>query len=222
VAVALLDDEPLLKLDLMIPRWGPWHADAMLEGTVAPVVGSSVSLVVGGVSRAGTVKRSGAPYGQVRCRIVGGAGKLGALCQPKDYGQVTAMAVGRDILDQVGETVGDLSPLSAVVLPQWQLLQETAGEALQRVFRQAPGLDLWCERSGALSARQTTWTRSVGALWRGILPQERGAVLFADSGEIEPGVRVTTLHGDFDIERAQYVLDPNDERSALRLSIWYR
>lgn len=206
----------------MIPRWGLWHADAQLEGTAAPAVGSRVSLVVGGVSRSGTVTRSGDPYGQARCRIVAGNNGLETKeLKPRDYGQVTAAQIVADILADSGETTGDLSALNGIVTAQWQRSRERAWQALQYAMRQAPGLDVWVEHDGRVSVRETAWTMSVNALWRGIIPQEKGIVLFGDTGDIEPGVRIVTLQGNFDVERVQYVLDPDDDRSALKINAWY-
>lgn len=223
MAVALLDDKVLLRLDLTIPKWGLWTCDAQLEDVSAVADGKRVVLDVGGVKRTGTVKRSGAPYGQPRCRVVGGAGKLDAVIAAKDYGQVTLYSVVGDILRAAGETVGDLSPLLFVIVPQWQRVQERAWQALQRAMRQVPDLDLWCERSGSISVRKTVWTRTVSAYaeYRGIMPQEKHLVLFSDSADVEPGVKVRTAQGDYDAERVQYVLDPDDDRSALRGNVWY-
>lgn len=226
MAIATLDDDNLLRLDLMIPRWGLWHTDAQLEGTAAPAVGQGVTLTVGGVARAGTVTRSGSPYGQTRCRIVGGSGGLESeILDAKDYGQVTLAMIVRDILSAAGESLGVLTPLDAIIAPQWQRVRERAWQALQRALRQAPDLDLWCERDGRISVRNTVWSdaTSVNAYtdYRGVIPQEKGVVLFGNTGDIEPGVRVVTLQGSFDLERVQYILNPDDDRSALRVNGWY-
>ena len=224
MAIGTLNGEALITCDFVQARWGLWHADVLLQGEVAPSEGAAVMLTLGTVERSGTVINAGQPYGQARCRIVGGKGKLqaGALLTPSDYSQVGLDVIARDILTQAGETPGDLTPLASTVVEQWQLCQETAWEALQRVFRARPDLDLWCERNGSLSARSVTWTQTISTEdVRGLKPQERQLVLMIDDSNIEPGVVVSTVYGNFRCERVQYELDPGDTRSSLTARLWY-
>ncbi len=222
MSLVTLDGAAVLRLDLIIPQWGPHHSDVQLEGSVAPAVGARVSLNVAGTSRVGTVIRAGAPYQQPRVRVVGGAGKLDTVIEPKDYGQTTLAAVVSDILTMAGETVGNLDALQAVVVQQYQLVQQRAWNALQSALGLAKTLNLWCEHDGSFSVRETVWTQSVGALWRGVVPQEAMVQLFGDVGTIEPGVTVTTVEqGDFNVNRVQYKLDPTDQRSQLSINAWY-
>lgn len=224
MAIGLLNGEALMMCDFVQARWGLWHADVLLQGDAAPAEGVSVTLTLGTVERAGTVINSGAPYGQARARIVGGMGKLqaGALLVPSDYSQVGLDVVARDILTQAGETSGDLTPLASTVVEQWQLCQETPWQALQRVFRARPDLDLWCEHNGSLSARSVTWTQVFSTQdVRGLKPQERQLVLMIDDSTVEPGIVVSTVYGDYRCERVQYELDPSDTRSALTARVWY-
>jgi len=224
MAIGTLNGEALIACDFVQARWGLWHADVLLQGEVAPSEGAAVTLTLGTVERAGTVINAGQPYGQARCRVVGGKGKLqaGALLTPSDYSQVGLDVIARDILTQAGEISGDLTPLASTVVEQWQLCRETAWEALQRVFRARPDLDLWCERNGSLSARSVTWTQTISTEdVRGLKPQERQLVLMIDDSNIEPGVVVSTVYGDFRCERVQYELDPGDTRSSLTARMWY-
>lgn len=224
MAIGTLNGEALIACDFVQSRWGLWHADVLLQGEVAPGEGAAVTLTLGTVERSGTVVNAGQPYGQARCRIVGGKGKLqaGALLTPSDYSQVGLDVIAYDILTQAGETPGDLTPLASTVVEQWQLCQETAWEALQRVFRARPDLDLWCERNSSLSARSVTWTQVISTEdVRGLKPQERQLVLMIDDSTIEPGIVVSTVYGDFRCERVQYELDPGDTRSSLTARLWY-
>jgi hypothetical protein len=224
MAIGTLNGEALIACDFVQARWGLWHADVLLQGEIAPGEGAAVTLTLGTVERSGTVINAGQPYGQARCRIVGGKGKLQcALLTPSDYSQVGLDVIARDILTQAGETPGsNLTPLASTVVEQWQLCQETAWEALQRVFRARPDLDLWCERNGSLSARSVTWTQTISTEdVRGLKPQERQLVLMIDDSNIEPGVVVSTVYGDFRCERVQYELDPGDTRSSLTARMWY-
>lgn len=221
MSIATLAGQNLLRLDLVIPPSGLWTADAQLEGTDAPALGPT-SITIGNVTRSGTVVATGAPYGQPRCRVVAGSGGLGTSdAAPNEYGQVQLSRVASDIIGEAGEQVGNLDALSLTIVTGWQLVQESAWLALQRVLRQVPGLSLWAEHDGSLSVRQTAWTQTVALLHRAIVPQEKMLDLFADDGVVEPGVTVQTLFGSFNALRTQYILDPDDDRGGLRIRAWY-
>jgi len=223
MSLVTLNNASVLRLDFIQSSYGPWTADVQLDASVAPAVGSQVSLAIVNTARVGTVIRAGAPYQQPRVRVFGGVGKLSTvLPSAKDYGQVTLAAVMRDILTAAGEKPGNLSALQNSIVQRYQTAAERASFALQRVFKLAPGLDLWCERDGTFSARKMPFTTSEGALVRGVLPQESSVVLFGDTGSIEPGMVVSTLYGDFKVERVQYTLEPNDSRSQLTVQVWYQ
>ena len=51
---------PLLRCALTVPRWGSWHADAVVASGTALEVGSRVSLVLGGATYSGTIRAGGA------------------------------------------------------------------------------------------------------------------------------------------------------------------
>ena len=221
MSIATLAGQDLLRLDLVIPPSGLWTADAQLEGTDAPAEGPT-SITIGSVTRAGTIFATGAPYGQPRCRVVAGSGGLSITdVAPNEYGQVRLSQVASDIISEAGEKVGNLDTLSLTIASSWQLVQEGAWLALQRVLRQVPGLSLWVEHDGSLSVRQTAWTQTVALLHRAIVPQEKMLDLFADDGVVEPGITVQTLFGSFNALRTQYVLDPDDDRGGLRVRVWY-
>ncbi len=221
MSIATLAGQTLLRLDLVIPPSGLWTADAQLEGTDAPALGPT-DVTIGTVTRSGTIVATGVPYGQPRCRVVAGSGGLSTTdVAPNEYGQVQLSRVASDIIGEAGEKVGNLAALSLTIVTGWQLVQESAWLALQRVLRQVPGLSLWAEHDGSLSVRQTTWTQTVALLHRAIVPQEKMLDLFADDGVVEPGVTVQTLFGSFDALRTQYILDPDDDRGGLRIRCWY-
>lgn len=218
-----LADIELTRLDCMIPPWGRLTADCQLQGSTIPAIGSRVSLLIAGVSRTVTVIAGSAPYEQPRVRVVGGAGKLDfvpRVDQLKDYGQVSYSTIARDILMLAGEKPGDLSALSGIA-KSWQTFQERAFQGLARVFRRQPALDLWCEHDGTFSARTRPFSTTISGFARGVVPQERQVVLFADEGSVEPGVILSTLYGDYRIERVQYELEPNDSKGQLIARCWY-
>ena len=224
MSLCTLGSTEITRLDCMIPAWGRLTADIQLQGSTAPAVGAQLQLNIAGVSRTVTVIRGAAPYQQPRVRVVGGAGKLDfvpRVDQLKDYGQVSLSTVARDILLLASEKPGNLSALNSVA-KSWQTFQERAFQALGRVFRRQPVLDLWCEHDGTFSARERPFSTTVAGFVRGVLPQERQVLVSADEGTLEPGVILSTLYGDYRLERVQYELDPEDERGQLLARCWYQ
>lgn len=224
MALCSLGDIELTRLDCMIPPWGRLTADCQLQGNKTPALGSQVSLSIAGTSRLVTVIAGSAPYEQPRCRVVGGYGKLDFVPkveQLKDYGQVSYSTIAKDVLSLAGEKPGDLSALNGIA-KSWQTFQERAAQALARVFRRQPALDLWCEHDGTFSARQRLFQRTLSVLARGVLPHDKQLLVFVDSGEIEPNVILETLYGDFKLDRVQYELEPNDGRGQLTARCWFQ
>lgn len=224
MSLCSLGDTEITRLDCMIPPWGRLTADLQLQGSTIPAIGSQHQLWMAGVARTVTVILGAAPYEQPRVRVVGGAGKLDFVPrtdQLKDYGQVNLSTVARDILLLAGEKPNDLAALNSVA-KSWQTFQERAIQGLARVFRRQPGLDLWCERDGTFSARTRPFKTTISGFARGVIPQERQVSVSADEGSIEPGVILSTLYGDYRIERVQYELDPEDSRGQLTAKCWYQ
>ncbi len=223
MSLCSLGDIEITRLDCMIPPWGRLTADCQLQGNTIPAIGSQVQLWIAGVARTVTVMNGAAPYQQPRVRVEGGAGKFDfvpRVDQLKDYGQVNLSTVARDLLLLASEKPGDLTALSGIA-KSWQTFQERAIQGLARVFRRQPGLDLWCEHDGTFSARTRPFKTTISGFARGVLPQERQVLVSADEGTIEPGVIISTLYGDYKLERVQYELDPEDGRGQLTARCWY-
>jgi len=224
MSLCTLNGIELTRLDCVIPAWGRLTADCQLQGSKNPANGSQVQLVIAGVTRTVTVVAGGAPYEQPRVRVVGGAGKLDFVPrtdQLKDYGQVNLSTIAKDILSLAGEKPGDLAALNQVAR-SWQTFQERAVQGLARVFRRQPVLDLWCEHDGTFSARTRPFSTTVASFVRGIVPQERLVLVSADEGSLEPGVILSTLYGDYKLDRVQYELEPEDGRGQLTARCWYQ
>ncbi len=223
MSLCMLGNAEITRLDCMIPAWGRLTGDIQLQGSTIPAIGTQQRLVIAGVSRTVTVIQGAAPYQQPRVRVVGGMGKLDfvpSASSLKDYGQVGLSTVAKDLLILAGEKPGDLSALSGIA-KSWQTFQERAFQGLQRVFRRQPLLDLWCEHDGTFSARTRPFKTTVAGFARGVLPQERQVLVSADEGSLEPGVILSTLYGDYRLERVQYELDPEDGRGQLTAKCWY-
>jgi hypothetical protein len=141
-----------------IPRYGLWTADALLRTEIAPGVGQGVTLVIRGTERTGAVVRSGSPTSRASCRIVGGAGKLGTILDPRDYRGQTLSSIVADCLRDAGESVGDLSQLDSVTPQHWTRVQETASRCLLRLFRLGGDALVWrCARNGSVGVPVESW-----------------------------------------------------------------
>lgn len=105
-----LDGRPMLRCALTVPRWGIWHADAVVASGEAIAVGTRVVVELGGATYSGTVRSGGVWREEGRYRIVGGAG--GWSTELRDRSYQSALGVRRDnvVADaarECGETLGD-------------------------------------------------------------------------------------------------------------------
>lgn len=92
-----------------VPAWGVWWADVDLVGAVT--VEGAASLVIGGVTLAGTIISGGASNGRSGYRIAGGKGGWGRTIAAKGYADdvgVKASTVLKDAAAATGETLGAL------------------------------------------------------------------------------------------------------------------
>lgn len=142
MALASLNNLPVVACRVSLPRTGAWVADVVVDSPVA--LSGRCSLVLDGTSLSGTVRRGGVKDDTGAYRIVGGAGGMLRNARPQAYNNVQARLVANDLLSGVGET---LSPLSDASL-------------LSRFFQSWVTLE--APTSGALSALVT----AIGAQWR--------------------------------------------------------
>lgn len=101
---------------LMIPLVGAWTADLSLASE--ETISGAVEIVIGNLTLQGTVYRSEVFGGQVRARVVAGAGGWRTQAPPQGYGSGTglqlstvlndlAAAVGEQIFVDVDESIGN-------------------------------------------------------------------------------------------------------------------
>jgi hypothetical protein len=127
---------PLLRCALTVPRWGAWHADAVVASGTALEVGARVSLVLGGATYSGTVRAGGVWREEGRYRIVAGADGWARSVLDRSY--QSALGVRRrnvvaDAAREVGETIGDSWLDDVRVGPHFARSVGTASDVLDAV-----------------------------------------------------------------------------------------
>jgi hypothetical protein len=108
-AFASLAGVPIVSGRLTIPSQGLWHADLVLASdTPAVPTAPSQTLVLGTITATCTVVRQVAWTGEVKARVVGGAGGWSTILPGKQYtnpgGGVPVSMVVNDAASAVGET----------------------------------------------------------------------------------------------------------------------
>ena len=213
-----LGDVPILSGNLVLPQIGAWTADVLLEGSIAPTVGTTTTLTIKGVNRRGTVTHTSADYLQVKCRVVAGAGKLDVVVDPRNYRGVTASSIAQDALRDAGETPGSWSSLTTYCV-QWQRAQGPCRAQLRRLSRLLGADTYWrVKDDGTVDTVVDTYaptTAPTTAL--GSWGQERLLLLGVLDSTIVPGVSVTAFGTSRRIEKVQY----DFEAELFTAKCWY-
>lgn len=107
--MSALNGQPIGKVTLAMPRYGSWRADVLLTQGEPPTEGAATTLVVGDLTLAGTVLRSGldAP-GQPHATVVGAPGWERAITAPLSFRsdvEVRLSTVLKDLAKLAGETI---------------------------------------------------------------------------------------------------------------------
>lgn len=95
---------------LMIPLVGTWTADLTLAGQQN--VSGKASVVIGNLTLAGYIYRSDVYGGQVRARMVGGAGGWRQPTTPQGYGNSAGIQLST-VLDDVAQQIGEQINIAA-------------------------------------------------------------------------------------------------------------
>jgi hypothetical protein len=217
-----VNGSPLVSGNLMIPRTGRWTADCLLSGSdsrAVPGVGSQVSLVVGDVSRMGTVTASGFEYQKPRLRIVAGNDALETIIQPRDYRNYNASDIIIDVIRDAGEVAGVNWSQIQVVCPNWIRSGGTARANFNRLLRLAPaGLRWRSDRLGRLDIYRDLFVDGgFEHIDLGIMPPESMAELGVQSSDLEPGQAVSVFGISRNVERILYNFASED----FRAYVWY-
>lgn len=107
MALATVNNQTVVSLNLAIPLYGLWVADVALALETLLASGP-VTLTLGNLTLTGAVYRQNVFAGQVQARIVGGAGGWNKMVQARGYnspGGVPLSMVAGDAAKEVGETI---------------------------------------------------------------------------------------------------------------------
>lgn len=209
-----LGSTKILRGRFALPRTGLWILDAVLDGTTAPE--GAQTLMILGRTWQGTVApgRAGAPYEQVRVRVVGGAGKLSTVIGPRDFGTVSWRTALEDALSAAGEQLGQTDD-ALLATSRWMRAQEPAAVQMRRLLEQLPGVTWRVSPSGAIDFVKESWPASgAAAVLLQDLPTESSQVLAPDDADLLPG----QTFQDRRIDRVEYILEPD----RFRAQIWYQ
>jgi hypothetical protein len=135
---ATLDGEPLVSATVLVPQYGAWFADVVLEG--AADLSGAVVLKIGDLELSGTIDptRVGSRGDQTMARVLAGGGGWGKPCASKHYAAdngVRALQVATDAAREAGEELGTFSPVNETlgtafvrrVGPCFRALEQAAG-----------------------------------------------------------------------------------------------
>lgn len=125
---------PILSGNVNLPRIGAWTMDAYIQTTIAPPYGTTTTLALKDRLMLGTVVASSADYLQVKCRVVGGRGKLNSVLSARDYRGYQASEIAQDALRDAGETPGQWTALDTYCA-HWTRSQGPCRETIRRLVR---------------------------------------------------------------------------------------
>lgn len=219
-----VDDVPCICGELITPGPGAWTALVVVQGNVSQFSpGQQVTLTMNGVSRVGTVNLGDDPDQKYFLRLVGGADKMDEVLDPTDYTGHSLDQIVADILEDAGETVGDLSALSTVTPQYWVRQQGPARRALQHALRLAPaGVYVRVDFDGSWVAVKPDWSvvgGPVDAKRVESFPAEDACMLYADT-ELNPDplTSISFLGVNRKIDRCQYTW----AQDQMRVLVWFR
>jgi hypothetical protein len=157
-ALAALNGTPIMRLLLVLPFSGIWHADALL--TTDTVVGTPNSLLFAGTTYACAVIRDIDFAGRRMLRLVGGSGGWRTVIAGKQYASalgVPTEAVLVDAASAAGEPPPVIDPSVPTTLgPGWVRPNDKASVTLRQVL----GGAWWVDPSGVVQ----TATRDASAV----------------------------------------------------------
>lgn len=121
-----------------MPVRGLWSADLVVDADAADAVTGKVTIVAGASTFVGTALRPGAdPGGQVKVRVLGGAGRLLETIEPASYVAPTVREVVEAILLPLGERLSSKSD-SAILgrsLAKWSRTKDEAASCLNALTK---------------------------------------------------------------------------------------
>lgn len=222
---------PIAAGNIELPGAGAWTMEALLSSpTTDLAAGQRVAVTIAGVRRVGTIARAGAEYLQTRVRVVGGAGKLDAVIESRDYRGYNADRIAQDILRDAGETFGSGWSAFSTYCPHWQRATAMARTNLQRVMRLTRDYRWRVDHDGAISLYHdadldvgTAGAPSVSDAFYdrddAIYPQEGHVVLAPATSDLEPGMLFDAFGASRLASRVAYRIGNDSMR--LRCDAWF-
>lgn len=134
---ARLQSIPVSRGSIRIPLVGTWEASLTVTADDARDLTGRVLLDLGGQTWSGTVLRAEADLGGlVTVRVVGGAGGLATVLEPKAYRNATRRVLLTDALEVGGESISSASNAAwlAVSVDRWTRPRQTVGELVRAVL----------------------------------------------------------------------------------------
>lgn len=200
MALLLANTAPVSEGRITLPRTGRLTASLRLAVTSAPVSrGEAVTLrFETGESLATTCLDVGRDGGFWRLYLVGGAGGLDRLLRPKFYEGIPARTVLLDLLQEVGETPGEVDAPEVLLRytryahPAWEELRRLLLLLQGRTWRIQPGGQVWVGRETwpafAQRLRAVQYDAAQRRYWFTLVPA------------LQPGVRLEGSVGGHEIQ----------------------
>lgn len=212
--LATLNGAAVLSAHVVLPRVGVWTAELDVDGDASS---GAVTLVLGALTLRGTVVRSGSWRGSAQVRVVGGAGRLGAVVPAKAFRLTPLRIPVADTLGAAGEALAssaDASLLAAQV-PHWVRTAGTASEALTAL---ADAMDA----SWRVLTDGTVWVGADSYPAANVAayevleesPELARAVLGVDSPDLLPGTTLEVRR----VDAVEHVIEPGRVRSI----VWWQ
>lgn len=198
-----LGDLDVTEVLLRLPLRGAWVAHLELGGTEAPTGAAALRLARedGSIDTfEGTIRRASVAAGSalVSVTLVGGAGRLLEVLEPREHAQgaapVPAGLIARSIVDGAGErlTDGVEDALDAVLLSRWTRAAMPAGSAID-VLAWALGMGWRVLVDGSIWIGAETWPAVDASDLAPNGDPRDGSVMYAPEGApLRPG---TTIDG---------------------------
>jgi hypothetical protein len=128
-----------MEATVTLPRIGVWHADLSMDA-YAPQSGKA-TITLGTQTLIGSFARNGVDTARrLRARVVGGAGGLATVLQPRSYGAVPLKIPLSDALRDAGETLSPSADTSLLTtqLSAWSRMQASASAVIASLLQVIP------------------------------------------------------------------------------------
>jgi hypothetical protein len=138
-AFASVNGLSVLEATITIPRIGVWHSDLSVDAYAAQ--SGKATITLGTQKLSGTFARNGVDiHRRLRARVVGGAGGLATVLQPRSYGSVPLKVPLSDALRDAGETLSPSADTSllATQLTAWSRMQASASAVIASLLQVVP------------------------------------------------------------------------------------